>query len=73
LGLNYIPTSVKPSGSIRQSALLVRGVDRYEHFEPAVWPKDELGEREVATHARAMGLYRDAYLEEEARHAKLSA
>jgi hypothetical protein len=52
--------------------LLVRGTDRYGHFEPAVWPKDELGEKEVATHERAMSLYRDAYLEEEARHAKLS-
>ena len=72
LGLNYIPTSVKPSGSIRQAALLVRGADRYGHFEPAAWPKDELGEKEVATHERAMSLYRDAYLEEEARHAKLS-
>ena len=73
LGLNYIPTSVKPSGSIRHAALLVRGVDRYGHFESAAWPQDELGEKEVATHERAMNLYRDAYLEEEARHAKRSA
>ena len=73
LGFNYIPTCAKPSGSVRQAALLVRGVDRYGHFEPAAWPNDELGEKEVATHARAMRLYRDAYLEEEARHAKLSA
>ena len=73
LGLNYIPTHARPSGSIRQAALLVRGTDRYRHFEPADWPKDELGENEVATHERAMSLYRDAYLEEEARHAKLSA
>jgi len=27
----------------------------------------------VAMHERAMSLYREAYLEEEARHAKLSA
>jgi non-haem Fe2+, alpha-ketoglutarate-dependent halogenase len=73
LGFNYIPTRAKPSGSVRQAALLVRGVDRHGHFEPAAWPNDELGEKEVATHARAMSLYRDAYLEEEARHAKLSA
>ena len=70
LGLNYIPTSVKPSGSIRHAALLVRGVDRYGHFESAAWPQDELGGKEVATHERAMSLYRDAYLEEEARHGK---
>lgn len=73
LGLNYIPTSVKPSGSILQAALLVRGVDRYGHFETAAWPDDELGAKAVATHERAMSLYRDAYLEEEARHAKLPA
>lgn len=73
LGLNFIPTSVKPSGSVRQAALLVRGVDRHQHFEAAAWPKDELGAKEVATHERAMSLYRDAYLQEEARHAKLSA
>jgi hypothetical protein len=73
LGLNYIPTHARPSGSIRQSALLVRGTDRYGHFEPTAWPKDELGEGELKVHERAMSLYRDAYLEEEARHAKRSA
>jgi non-haem Fe2+, alpha-ketoglutarate-dependent halogenase len=73
LGFNYIPTSVKPSGSIRHAALLVRGTDRYGHFESAAWPQEELGEKEVATHERAMSLYRDAYLEEEAKHASRSA
>jgi hypothetical protein len=73
LGFNYIPTRAKPSGSIRQAALLVRGTDRYGHFQSADWPRDELGQAEVAMHERAMGLYRDAYLEEEARHAKRSA
>lgn len=69
LGLNYIPTHARPSGSIRHAALLVRGTDRYGHFEPAPWPEEELGENEVKAHARAVSLYRDAYLEEEARHA----
>jgi non-heme Fe2+,alpha-ketoglutarate-dependent halogenase len=73
LGLNYIPTNVKPSGSITQAAMLVRGVDQYHHFEDAAWPKTELDREAIATHERAMSLYRDAYLEEEARHAKLSA
>lgn len=73
LGLNYIPARARPSGAVRQAALLVRGVDQYGHFEPAAWPTEELGENEVATHDRAVGLYRDAYLEEEAKHAKLSA
>lgn len=73
LGLNYIPTHARPSGSIRQAALLVRGTDRYGHFEPAAWPEDELGVRELKVHERAMTLYRDGYLEEEAKHAKRSA
>ena len=73
LGLNYIPTHARPSGSVRQAALLVRGTDRYGHFEPAAWPKNELGENELGVHERAMSLYRDGYLEEEAKHAKRSA
>jgi non-heme Fe2+,alpha-ketoglutarate-dependent halogenase len=73
LGLNYIPAHAKPSGTVRQAALLVRGVDRYGHFESASWPTEELGTKEVKEHERVVGLYRDGYLEEEARHAKRSA
>ena len=73
LGLNFIPTRAQPAGSIRQAALLVRGIDRHGHFAPAAWPQDELGENEVRMHERAVGLYRDAYLEEEAKHAKRPA
>ncbi len=73
LGLNYIPTHARPAGSVRQAALLVRGTDRYGNFEPADWAKEELGENEVRMHERTVGLYRDGYLEEEAKHAKRSA
>lgn len=73
LGLNYIPTNTRPSGTVRQAAMLVRGTDRYGHFETVDWPREELGTSEVAAHERAMSLYRDGYLEEEARHAKQSA
>lgn len=73
LGLNYIPARARPAGSVRQAALLVRGTDRHGNFAPADWPKEELGEKEVAMHDRAVGLYRDGYLEEEAKHAKRSA
>lgn len=73
LGLNYIPTRARPSGSVRQAALLVRGIDRYGNFEAATWPTKELGENEVKMHERAMGLYRDGYLEEEAKHTGGSA
>ncbi len=73
LGLNFIPTSVRPAGSIKTAAMLVRGVDRYQHFEPVSPPRSELDAESVAAHARATTLYRDCYLEEEQRHARLTA
>ena len=33
LGLNYIPTHVRPAGSIKPVAMLPRGADRFGHFE----------------------------------------
>ena len=73
LGLNFIPPHVHPSGSVRHAAMLVRGRDRYGHFELVEPPSAELDDEAIATHARAMALYRDAYIEEEARHARLSS
>ena len=32
LGLNYIPTHVRPAGSVKPAAMLVRGTDRYWPF-----------------------------------------
>ena len=73
LGLNYIPGHARPSGTVRQAALLVRGTDRFGNFERAEWPVNELGDDEVREHERVVGLYRDGYLEEEAKHAKRAA
>lgn len=73
LGLNYIPTHVRPLGSVRPAAMLVRGVDRYGHFEIVEPAKAELDPEGLAVHERAVGLYRDLYMEEEARHALLPA
>jgi ectoine hydroxylase-related dioxygenase (phytanoyl-CoA dioxygenase family) len=73
LGLNYIPTHVRPVGAIRPAAMLVRGTDRYGHFERVEPAKAELDAEAVAVHERAVALYRDLYIEEEARHARLSA
>jgi ectoine hydroxylase-related dioxygenase (phytanoyl-CoA dioxygenase family) len=70
LGLNYIPTDVRPAGSVKPAAMLVRGVDRYRHFERVEAPKAELDAEAVAVHDRAVGLYRQCYEEEEARHAR---
>ncbi len=73
LGLNFIPTSVRPVGSIKPAAMLVRGVDRYQHFETVEPPQAELDARSVAMHERATALYQNCYLEAEAQHARLSA
>ena len=73
LGLNYIPTHVRPAGSIKPVAMLPRGADRFGHFELVEMAKAELDPEGVAVHDRAVALYRDCYLEEEARHALLSA
>ena len=73
LGLNYIPTHVRPAGSVKPAAMLVRGVDHYGHFERVEAPKAELDAKAVAVHDRAVSLYRQCYEEEEARHAGLFA
>jgi len=70
LGLNFIPAHVRPVGAVKPVALLVRGIDRYHHFENGEWPQAELDARGLAMHERAVSLYRDGYIEEEARHAR---
>ena len=73
LGFIYVPTHARQMGSIKTAALLVRGADRHGHFEATSWPAAEFDAQGLACHERTIGLYRGAYLEEEARHAKLSA
>ncbi len=73
MGFNFIPASVRPVGSIKLAAMLVRGVDRYNHFERVEPPRAELDAQSVATHERATTLYRNSYLEQEARHNGLPA
>jgi ectoine hydroxylase-related dioxygenase (phytanoyl-CoA dioxygenase family) len=68
LGINYIPTSAKPVGSVKPAAMLVRGEDRYHHFERAEPARAERDPQGISNHERAVALYRDLYLEEEARH-----
>ncbi|MBL6458812.1 phytanoyl-CoA dioxygenase family protein [Belnapia sp. T6] len=68
LGISYIPTRVKPIGSLRLQAMLVRGEDRYGHFDllpGAAEPFDPAG---LDTHERAYGRFRENYREQEERH-----
>ena len=73
LGLNYIPTRVRPTGDGAAAAMLVRGNDAYGHFELLDPPAGELDAAAIAAHARATSLYRATYVEQEARHARLTA
>jgi ectoine hydroxylase-related dioxygenase (phytanoyl-CoA dioxygenase family) len=54
LALRYIPTSVKQLKT-RDSATLVRGVDRYHHFDLEPRPKHDLDDAALAAHADAVG------------------
>jgi non-heme Fe2+,alpha-ketoglutarate-dependent halogenase len=69
LGLNYIPTSVRSTGTARPAAVLVRGEDRYGHFDLMQPATAELSPDGIRAHEKAVGIYRANYVEQEARHA----
>lgn len=73
LGLNFIPTSAKPVGKFKTGGMLVRGVDRYGHFEPMKPPAEELSPEAIAAHELAVTRYRETYYEQEALHARMIA
>lgn len=50
--IRYVPTYVKQTAGPRDYATLVRGVDRYHHFELEKAPVADLGQAEVAEHTR---------------------
>jgi ectoine hydroxylase-related dioxygenase (phytanoyl-CoA dioxygenase family) len=66
-GISYIPTSAICRANERQSAMLVRGVDRYGHFDDETRPMAEYGEAERAAHAAAVARFRAQNAEEVAR------
>lgn len=68
LGINYIPTHVRPTGSHRMPAMLVRGTDRYGNFDLNEAPVEELGERGLAVQDRVYKRYAENYREQVARH-----
>lgn len=51
--IRYIPTHLRQIGA-RTSALLVRGEDHFQHFDPEPIPAREFGSENVAFHAEAM-------------------
>ena len=53
LAINYIPTSARQTVGEWDCAALVRGTDRYGHFEPTPQPLHDFDEAAVAFHKRA--------------------
>jgi non-haem Fe2+, alpha-ketoglutarate-dependent halogenase len=53
--IRYLPTHVRQVVGTRDSATLVRGVDRYGNFEPEYAPERDLSEAALAFHAHVMG------------------
>jgi len=68
IGISYIPTSVRHTGTIRHTAHLVRGVDRYGHFDLDPAPAADFDEAAQATHARSFEAYAACYAEQVQRH-----
>jgi len=57
-GISYIPTSATCRASARQSAMLVRGSDRYGHFDDERRPEADHGPEERAYHEEAVTRFR---------------
>ena len=55
--IRYIPTSVRQVAGSHDHATLVRGVDRYGHFEPEERPDADMSDRAVAYHAAVTGAH----------------
>jgi non-heme Fe2+,alpha-ketoglutarate-dependent halogenase len=68
LGISYIPTHCKHSGSKRMSATLVRGVDRYGHFDLEDDPRTFSAAAQAQAHDRAYSTYRECHAEQAARY-----
>jgi non-haem Fe2+, alpha-ketoglutarate-dependent halogenase len=53
--IRYLPTHVRQIVGTRDSATLVRGVDRFGNFEPEYPPERDLSDAAIAFHAHVMG------------------
>ena len=51
--LRYIPTHVRQT-KVRDSAMLVRGVDTFHHFDPEPRPRGDLDKAALAAHAESV-------------------
>ena len=64
LALSYIPTRTRHIGSRRMPASLVRGDDRYGHFDLQPPPQADFGAAETARHEASFAAYIDSFYEQ---------
>ena len=57
LGISYIPARVKHIGPTRLSATLVRGENRFDHFDLEARPQREANAAARAVHAESIGRF----------------
>ena len=57
IGISYIPTRVRFIGSSRLTAMLVRGDDRFAHFDPEPRPAADCHPEAVEFHRRTLAAY----------------
>ena len=68
IGLNYVAPHVRVDGPVRCKAMLVRGEDKYGHFDPIDPPAAERDAAALAAHQEANDRYRENYREQVKRH-----
>jgi hypothetical protein len=68
IGLNYMPTHVRVDGPTRCRAMLVRGEDRYGHFDLIDPPGGERDAAALAAHQEVSDRYRENYRQQVERH-----
>lgn len=73
IGLNYIPAHLRVDGPVRPCAMLVRGEDRYGHFELVDPPAAERDAAALAVHRKVSEQYRANYRVQVDRHAAMFA
>lgn len=73
IGLNFIPPHIKIEGGSRCMAMLVRGQDRYGHFDLFDPPTVERDTHALDLHQRVTDAYRANYNKQVVRHQQLFA
>ena len=73
IGLNYVPAHVRVDSPVRVKAMLVRGEDRYGHFDLVDPPAAERDAAALAVHQAVSEQYRENYKVQVVRHEAMFA